>query len=375
MKTKGSFIKSLAVFAGTIIGVGIFGLPYVALQTGFLIVVIYFLVIGAIAVIVHYLLGEIAHDTQRIARIPGYAEEYLGIKAKKLSFIISSAGLIGALLAYLILGGQFLYSFLSPFIGGTPLLYILIFFVLGAFLVYRGAEAIAPVQLFIQAIFILLLFFFFFKGFPYFNFDNLLTFNYQSIALPYGVILFSLWGIALVPEVKEMVERDRKKMLAVLIFGVILAAFCYLFFTFTILGASGVYTTKDAISGFSQAIGNKIVSIGFLFGLIITFTSFITLGLTLKKIFWYDLKLNKHISWGLSCFTPLVLYILGLRNFIDVIGLTGALFLGIEGIIVILIYRKFVRVRFQRRAGLYTYLLILLLFAGMITQLTYFFLR
>ena len=39
------YLKALSVFAGTIIGVGIFGLPYVASKVGFFVVVLYFLLI------------------------------------------------------------------------------------------------------------------------------------------------------------------------------------------------------------------------------------------------------------------------------------------------------------------------------------------
>ncbi len=375
MKRKIDFIKALAVFGGTVLGVGIFGLPYIALQTGFFVLVLYFLFGVGVAITIHYFLGEVARDTQRIARIPGYAEEYLGQRAKKFSLIVSSAGLAGALLAYLILGSQFLYLFLSPFLGGSFLFYLLVFFVAGSFLIYRGIETIASFQLVIQAVLIFLLLFFFFKAFPFLNLENLFTFDVRSVVLPYGAVLFSLWGIALVPEVKEMVERDRKRLLAVIASGIIIVALCYIFFTFIVLGASGAGTSRDAISGFSKSIGNKIINLGFIFGLIATFTSFITLGLTLKKIFWYDLKLPQNISCLIACFAPLILFLFGLRDFIDVIGLTGAIFLGMEGIIVILIYRSFLKKRFQRQAGFHTYFLIFLLLAGMVTELIYFFLR
>ena len=365
----------MAVFAGTIIGVGIFGLPYIARQSGFLVVVLYFLVIAVMAIMIHFLLGEVARDTHRIARIPGYAEEYLGLRAKKISFVISSLGLIGALLAYLILGGHFLYSLFSSLSAGPMIFYVLIFLFFGAFLIYRGSETIASFQLAIQIVFVGLLVFFFFKGLPYINIENFTVFSRQSIALPYGVVLFSLWGIALVPEVKEMVDRDRQKLLWIISSGIIIAAICYLFFIFTILGVSGAGTTKDAISGFSKSIGNRIIYIGFLFGLITTFTSFITLGLTLKKIFWYDLKLPQRASWAMACFIPLGLYLAGMKNFIDVIGLTGAIFLGLEGVIVILIYRSFIKKRFQRQAGWYIYLLAGLLLVGMTSQIIYFFIR
>ena len=38
-----TFFKALAVFLGTVIGVGIFGLPFVASKAGFFIVLLYFL--------------------------------------------------------------------------------------------------------------------------------------------------------------------------------------------------------------------------------------------------------------------------------------------------------------------------------------------
>lgn len=372
MSKKIEFLKALAVFSGTIIGVGIFGLPYVAMKTGFLVVILYFIAIAILAIVVHCLFGEVARDTHRIGRIPGYAEEYLGPRAKKIAFIFSALGLIGALLAYLILGSEFLYLFLGQYLGGLPIFYLLVYFLAGAFLIYRGIRNIAQFEFIMLIVFIALLLLFFYRGLPFIRFENFTTFNPHLITFPYGVVLFSLWGIALVPEIKEMVERDRKKLRKVISFGIIIAALCYLLFIFTILGTSGSNTSKNAISGFAQTIGNRIVMIGYIFGLITTFTSFITLGLTLKKIFWYDFKIPEKISWAIACFIPLILYFCGLKNFIDVIGLTGAVMLGLEAIIVILIYKNFIQKRFQRRPAWWIYFLIILFLIGIIFEFIYF---
>ncbi|MBL7053789.1 amino acid permease [Patescibacteria group bacterium] len=374
MKNR-SFLKAFAVFAGTIIGVGIFGLPYVAMKVGWLVVVGYFLFMAILAIVIHTILGEVAHDTQAIARIPGYAGEYLGKKVKNFSFIISSLGLIGSCLAYLILGGQFLHSLLFGIFGGPQFIYLFIFFFFSALLIYKGADTIANLQVIVQSIFFMFLLFFVIKGFPHIDLKNFITFNHANIVMPYGIILFSLWGVALVPEIKEMVDRNRQKMLGVITRGIIFATICYLLFISVILGVSGPNTTKDAITGFGAVIGNGIISIGFIFGLIIVFTSFITLGMTLKKILWYDLKLSQNKAWALSCFLPLFLYLIGLRNFIDVIGVTGAVFLGTEGIIVLFIYRSFLKKRFQRKAGISTYVLAFLLAGGALIELFYFLIK
>lgn len=366
------FLKALAVFTSTIIGVGIFSLPYVALRSGFFTVLFYFIVLSVFAIVIHFLLGEVSRDTHKIARIPGYAEEYIGPKTKKLSLIVSSLGLIGALLAYLIVGGKFLHLFFSPYFGGSETFYIFIYFIIGAAIIYKGIKIIAKFELVMLAAFLLILFLFFLRGFNFINVENFFTFDSHYLTFPYGVVLFSLWGLALVPEIKEMVNRDRKKLRQVITWGIIIAALCYIFFIFVILGVSGAITTTDAISGFSKTIGNGIIKIGFIFGLITTFTSFIVLGLTLKKIFWYDLKLSQGASWLIACFAPLVLYFAGFKNFIDVIGLTGAVLLGIEAVIVIFIYKNFVQKRFQYQPSLWIYPLAIMFLIGVVSEIVYF---
>jgi hypothetical protein len=154
--------------------------------------------------------------------------------------------------------------------------------------------------------------------------------------------------------------------------GIIIAAFCYLLFIFAILGTCGSQTSKDAISGFAKVTGNHIVLIGYIFGLITTFTSFLTLGLTLKKIFWLDFKIPRNLSCLIACFLPLILYFCGLKNFIDIIGLTGALMLGLEATMVILIYKNFIQKRFQRQPSYWIYFLIILFLIGIIFEFIYF---
>jgi tyrosine-specific transport protein len=372
MSKISKFLKAWATFTGTIIGVGIFGLPYVAMKAGFFVILFYFIAIIFLAIIIHSLLGEVARDTHKIARIPGYAEEYLGKRAKNFAFIVSSLSLIGALLAYFILGSEFLYLFFKNYLGGPPVFYFLIFFLAGAFFIYRGIEIISRFELMMLFVFVVLLLFFLYRAFPFIKLENFMTFDPHFITFPYGVVLFALWGIAMIPEVKEMVDRDRKKLRSIIILGILSAALCYLIFIIAILGACGKNTTENAISGFASVLGDRVIMAGYLFGLITTFTSFITLGLTLKKIFWYDFKISEKISWALTCFIPLFLYLVGIKNFLDVIGLTGAIALGLESILVILIYKGFIQKRFQYKTPFWIYPLIIALIIGIGFEIFYF---
>ncbi len=362
-------LEALAVFTGTIVGAGIFALPYIAYQAGFGVVVFYFFILIILTVIIHLMLAEVSRDTQKAIRIPGYAEEYLGKGWKNFSLIVYSLSLFGALLAYLILGGKFMASYFSPYFGGQAIVYTLIFFALGAGLIYKGVKSIAKTDVIMLVVLILILLLFLTHGLPFLNLKNLTTFNPRFLAFPYGAILFSLWGLTMVPEIKDLAERDRKKLWLVTISGIVLSALCYLLFVFIILGVSGPKTSTDALSGFSAILGDGVAKLGFVFGLLAVFTSFVGLGLSLKNIFKYDLKLPEKTSWAITCFLPLILYFIGIKNFIEVIYLTGAVMLGLEAIIVIFIYKNFLEKRFQRKASFWIYPLGFLFLVGLALQL------
>ncbi|MFH1841188.1 MAG: aromatic amino acid transport family protein [Candidatus Nealsonbacteria bacterium] len=365
------FLRALSVFAGTIIGVGIFGLPYVASKAGFFVVVLYFLFLSVIAIAIHLIYGKIALGTTTIRRLPGYAGEYLGPKWKKFAFLMMGLGIIGALLAYLVVGGEFLSSFLSPYFGGNSLIYTLLFFGLGSFLIFRGIKNISQIELVLLVVFFIILFIFFTKTFSFIDINYLKNIDLKFLTLPYGVILFALWGSTTIPEVKEILEGDAKLLKRVIISGVLLAALTYLFFIFIVFGASGQDTSKEAISGLSLVLGDGVIRLGFIFGIITCFTSFLTLGLALKRVFMYDFGLKPNLSWLIACFLPLLLFFLGVREFIEIISLTGSLAIGCMGITIIFTYKKFLKRKFSRKMNPAVYILLLVFLLGVFSEIFY----
>ena len=126
-------IFALATYTGTIIGAGIFCLPYVASQAGVWPMIIYFLVIGTVILSAALLFGQVVAVTKGRHRLPGYANIYLGKKAKHFVFITSTLGLIGTLLTYIIIGGEFLHGIFGQLLGGPVILYALVYFAAGAY--------------------------------------------------------------------------------------------------------------------------------------------------------------------------------------------------------------------------------------------------
>ncbi len=366
------FLKALSVFVGTVIGVGIFGLPYVAYKAGFSIVLLYFLLMAGIAVLIHFLFAEICLATKGEHRFPGYVGRYFGSFWKRVTLLTGSIGIFGALLAYLIVGGEFLQFFFSPFWGGDSLLYVLIFFILGAYFVFRGIKSISQIEFALLLILFAILTLFSVKAIPFINTDYFTDINWEFAALPYGVILFSLWGMSIIPEIKEMVKGKRQELKKVIAAGALLSVFVYLLFIFIVLGVSGPNTSKTGMSGFIDVVGNGTLVFGFLFGVITCFTSFLSLGLTLKKIFWYDFNIPKNIAWFITCFVPLSLFLFGFKEFIDIIGFTGALTIGIDGTIIIFLYRKFLRQKHSQKMNPLIYLAGLVFVLGIGLEVFYF---
>ena len=86
----------------------------------------------------------------------------------------------------------------------------------------------------------------------------------------------------------------------------------------------------------------------------------------MEKIFWYDLKIKKIIAWAVTCFVPLGLFLIGIKSYITIIGLVGAIMLGIDGILILLMYTKATK----KKSVL---LLATVLLIGIICEIFYFF--
>jgi tyrosine-specific transport protein len=363
-------IYATAILSGTIIGAGLFALPYVTLKLGFWVMLGYFVVLGSLAILIHLIFAKLALKTPDFKRLPGFAKIYLGRKGEIIAYTSTILGLFGALLAYLILGGEFLMGLLSSYFGGSLLFYIFLYFIAGSILIFFGIKAIARVEFWGITLFLIILSAIFFRGQEFIEVKNLFIGSWQSgnenFFLPYGVILFSLWGAALIPEIEEMLGKHKKVVTRIIPIAISISIAIYLFFIYIVLGITGPETAESALLGLKTVLGNEIVALALLFGLLTTFTSFITLGLTLKKVLWYDLKFSRITALSITCFVPLILYLLGFDNFITVIGSVGGIMLAVDGILILLMYKKL-----EGKKWL-VYPLMFLLLIGIVYSLIYF---
>lgn len=364
------FLYTLCTLSGAIIGVGIFSLPYITLKAGFLAMVGYFVVLGGIVILIHLCYGELVLKTPDRKRLPGFARLYLGKWGWRLAFTSIILAVLGSNLAYLIVGGQFLQNLFSPVFGGSNLAYTLIYFSLGAILIFFGAKFISKFEFWGVVLFFVILIVIFIKEIPLLRVENLFikTVDFKYLFLPYGAILFALWGADVIPEAEELLGKKKRFLRVIIPLAIIVAIIVYVLFIYLILSISGPQTTESALTGLRPYVGDKILALGFLFGFLTTFTSFIAFGLTLTNTLCYDFKIPRAISWAITCFIPLVIFLAGFTDFIKVISFVGGVTMGFNGILILLMYQKIK----ERKISFLIFPLILILITGIIYEVIYF---
>jgi len=334
-----NFIFAVATLVGAIVGLGMFGIPYAASRAGFFVGIGYIVVLGFVMLLLHLIYGEVVERTEGNHRLTGYVEKYLGKKYKRVLGVFIIFALYTALLAYIIVGGGEFLALLLPEIGSSFVWSITFWFILSIG-IWRGLRTIAMGELLMTGFLILFILALFAWGARDISFENFSSFNAVDFFLPYGVVLFALSGIFAVPEIRELLKIDGKRYLSVIVWGSVIPIALYILFTISVVGVSGADTSQEALSGLAGNLGSVISGVGAVFGLLAIATSFLVLGSNIKHTFEYDWHMSGNISAALTTLVPLLIFVVGVRQFIEVISIAGGVFGSLMIIFVLLVYRK-----------------------------------
>ncbi len=334
------FYLATATLIGTIIGAGMFGIPYVFSQSGFVVGIGFLLFLAFMVTIFHLYYGEIVLRTSSQHRIVGYAEKYLGQSGKIIAGFSTIFSFNAGLLVYILLGGEFLYTLFGGQFGGTPFLYSIGFFIFGAFFIFRGLKFVSKGEFFLTILLLLAIFLISFRSLSYFDWSNFAMASKNFFFLPYGVILFALGGAPAIPELQGILSREKKKMKKVIIFGTLIPAIIYAIFAFAIVGVTGQATSPEALDGLNKVVGHGIVTLGAFIGVLALATSFLVIGLNLKETYQYDYKISHFTAWVLALFVPFVLFLMGFQDFIFIISIVGAFGSAVDGTLVVAMHQR-----------------------------------
>lgn len=330
-----SFSSALALFLAIIIGGGIFALPYAISRIGFFPGVIFIILIALILLFVYRAYAEVIIATPERMQYPGYVERYLGKKIKKIAFLSVFLGSLSALSAYLLGIG----SFAQNIIGGQPKIWSWIFFAFAALVIYKGIKPIARIEKILMYFIFSLVLIILFYSLPSIKIENLLTFHPKEIFFPYGAIFFALGGASALPDALHLLKKDKKQTRRLLPLGLGLASLAYILFVFSIMGMTGENTPENALHQQGD-INNHLLLLGSMLGIFTMGTSFLSLGLILKEVFFYDFHVPHFFSWILTLLPPFLLLIFQTLSFIHLISIGGAIISGIDGILILTMYQK-----------------------------------
>jgi len=355
-KKNKNFFYAYAMLTGTIIGVGFFSLPYITSRAGILTVGAYFIFLGAISMLIHLFWAEVAAKTSGHHRLPGLAKTYLGKTWGRMATITAIGSLFGAILAYVILGADFSHALLNGHGGTDEWLHVILYCLFGAILIWRGNKIIAELEVGGMIALALVLVFLVWRASGHLHLENILALKGQvkNFFLPYGVVLFSLWGASAIPDIREVMGQDKKYFNRVIIWSGLTAIAVYFLFIIIILGVSGEAVDPNSLGGLGGILGLEMSRILLTMGIITTFTSYITLTLALNKLLIYDLGMNSTLALVLVAGVPMIFYFLGINDFIAVISFVGTVFLAIDGIFIVSIYRRVGRLTSLKRLGVGT---------------------
>ncbi len=333
-KPTATVTEAVFMITGMTIGAGVLGIPYVVAQVGLKVGLLYILGLGIVMLFLNLMIGEIAVRTKENLQLPGYAGKYLGTWAKSLLTFTVILSMIGALLAYVVGEGHAL----SALLGGDPAVWSVIFWTLGSFVVWRGLQTAKKIEKVFSFLVIAIIAGLSFYLLPHFQTVTLSYFNPAQVFLPYGVILFALHAAPAISEAHALLPGSQRHFRKALVIGTLIPIVLYMLFAAAVVGVMGINTTEVATIGLGEKFGPTVLVIANLFAVLAMGTGFMGLGIAFKQTLTWDYKINNFLSTLLVVIAPISLFMVGIRSFVGILDIAGGLFIGIEAVLMVMIY-------------------------------------
>lgn len=374
-----NIILPASLLASTIVGAGMFALPYAFAKAGILSGLFYLLFFSLVVILIHLMYADIIVRTSENHRFLGYAKIYFGRVGFWLAFLISVIGAIFALTIYLILSVSFVNLIGGGIAAWSDIYKVFGFWALGSIVIFININKLTISEFLILVLTTLIILAIFFYG--GINFEQILAMplmNLNNFFSPYGAALFALSGGVVIPTVLGYFRnngKSLKKAKLPIVLGSLAPVVIYFLFIVGVWKLSKE-VSKDAVSGLINYLPFLfLIALGVL-GAISLWSTYIVIGRNIKKSFEHDLNFPHFYAGLITVFSPLLLYFFGFKNFLELVTFVGGLFISIEGILIILMWRKASKISnenqfFQKINPLIIYGLLLVFSGGIIYTLLY----
>ncbi len=332
--------EGLAILIGTQVGAGVLGLPYAASKVG--LIPALGILTGAMLLMLFTALIVLKLSVEmRGAQMSTIAQKTLGRIGGWIMYLSIVLMSFGALLAYLAGMG----SVFASLFGINETFGTVIFWILASLVIYMGLAASGKTELVMSYLMLMLFIGIAIMLLPHAKLDNGLYIEAGGFFSMAGVAIFSLGCHTVIPDVyKGIGDYDKAKKVVIAAF--LTPALTYAIFMSVFLLVFGTDTPEIATQGLEAIYGKVGNIIGNAIPLIAITTSYIGVGLAQQSNSREFLRLKKPAAWALTAVPPIIVYLLGVKNFADVlafVGGTGDMLAFIILPILILLVKKFLK--------------------------------
>ena len=313
-----SFFEAMSIIVGHGVGSGILSVPFLAAHNSLREVLLILGFCYLFNLVLHLIIAELSYNNGGAQFIACFDAELFSGKLKKI--------FTGA--AFVLLGLSVLFN-VSAFLTGAAAVFrswfglpdwagILIFYVLGAGVVFVGMKLVGICEKLAVSSMVLVVGILFIAALRsetsplpggWHGLNN-------ALAL-FGMISFSLSAVMSTPQVVKGLEGDRKRIRGAIAAGLAVNAGLILLITImTLLGAGNSISEDGALVDLAAHLGGWVSVVGYVFTLLALATSFWANTLNLRDIVHEQTRWGLKPSWLAATLPCLLLSFLGLASFV-----------------------------------------------------------
>ncbi|RLF88740.1 amino acid permease [Thermococci archaeon] len=309
--------EALAILVGTQIGAGVLGLPYATSEVGLVPALAVLIGVMLLMLFTAYIVLDLSAKMNG-AQMSTIAQRVLGKPGGWIMLISITIMSFGALLAYISgMGGV-----LNGLFGINEKLGAVLFWLFASLIVYVGIEMSGKSELAMSLAMLVLFLLVAILLLPKGDIHKAMYFNREGLWKIIGVSIFALGCHSIIPDVYKSLGNYREMKKIVLLAFLIPTAVYALFMT-SFLIVFGKETPQIATQALASLYGSFGNIVGNLIPLFAITTSYIGIGLAQLSNLQEFLKLPRNVAFTLTVVPPLVVYLLGMGDFVSVLGIAG----------------------------------------------------
>ncbi len=317
-ESKLSFLEATGIIVGHGVGAGILSVPYLASHNSFRETVFILIFAYLVALVLHLIIAELSYNNNGAQFVKCFDSELFAGKIKTVltwtAFILLGVSVIVNVSAFLT-GAAAVFA---QWFGLPDFVGILIFYVLGAGVVFVGMKLVGICEKYAVIAMVIVMGVIFVAtlmrgtealptGWRGFN---------NALAL-FGMISFSLSAVMSTPQVVKGLGGDKKRIRSSIALGLAVnASLIFLITLTTLLGTGGDVSEEGAFVDLARRFGGWVAVVGYVFTLLALATSFWANTLNLRDIVSEQTRWGRRLSWLIASLPCLVLAMLGLDSFV-----------------------------------------------------------